>query len=1025
MKTGGVGTGARPAPAYTGLTVNINFHILAKLKDDYGRLYDLDSWRSWLLDALSAVFVIVFPLSLIPLVPLYLAHGHYVLFVLNFIMWFVLILRVFFPRVGYRIKISVWIILLYTLTVSYFIVLGPGYNRPVWMLTCVVMVSVFMGRRAVVASVALNIVLLLAGYVILGPSMPHWEAAYRDGLSNWGIFIVNSSLLSLMAGLSVGLLISRLDVSLSQERRALVELQAVNEELEASSEEFEAQNAELIRSQQELASKESFLRRITENVPAAIFRLSLDTLEFEYVNENALGIVGYAFDKEGIANDLADRVLPPESKDRVYDFWFRFMQGEDIPFFRFEITHQSGSRRWLEQRLVLIRDGNGSPSAVEGFAIDITAQVEADEALRASEKQFRELVESINEVIFTVDAAGNLTYISPGIKRFGDFNPDDAYGKSFLDFIHPDDREFLVKRFVELGRGVEMPFDYRIVSPTGEWRWVQSFSQPRFIDGVFTGASGIITDIHERRLAEEEIRRSRSTLESFVNALPGPAFLLDEGLKLLVVNTALERALHRSRNELLGMPASELDPLKKLLTYFDTCFNEGLPEVDEKEFEKKTYLVHFYPVFDDTGKVSRVAVFALDITMQKIAEAERERTRSHLIQAQKMDAVGTLAGGIAHDFNNMLGGIMGSINMVELLMDKDGALQKDAILKYIETAMASSQRAAEMTRQLLSLSRKSELKPVPVDINLSMKHVMTLCKNSFPKTVDLRFSIGQSPLMVMADPVQIEQMLLNLCVNGSQAMTMMRGTGEAQGGVLEVRADEVLCGIAFCSEHSDARPGDAYIKILVSDSGVGMDSDVRRHIFDPFYTTKATGSGTGLGLSMVYNIVKQHGGFIDVVSEPGSGSTFEVYLPLFAGDAAPGSHAARQGIVPGSGLVLVIDDEEPLLKIARGMLELCGYSVMTALTADEGIEKFRSSPQPVSAVVLDLALAGSSGIDVYKSLTQIDPGVKVILASGLMEDDVLKSALAMGIMDFIQKPYTAEGLTVKLSAILSRRANEK
>ena len=405
-----------------------------------------------------------------------------------------------------------------------------------------------------------------------------------------------------------------------------------------------------------------------------------------------------------------------------------------------------------------------------------------------------------------------------------------------------------------------------------------------------------------------------------------------------------------------------------------------------------------------------------DLTERKNAEAEKERVRSQLVQAQKMEAVGTLAGGIAHDFNNVLGGIMGSLNLVDLMLKKERLDNAEKIFKYMETATDSSRRAADMTRQLLTLSRKRELQKSPVIVQNSLKNILNICKNSFPKSVDLDFRCGGEPLTVHADPTQIEQALLNLCVNASHAMTLMRAEGARHGGRLTVEARPVSCDHEFCALHPGAIEGASCVMIRVEDTGVGMDEGIQSRIFDPFYTTKSQDEGTGLGLAITYSIVKQHGGFIDVESEPGQGSVFKLYLPLME-ETGAGLPDRAHGIVRGAGRILVVDDEETILRVAMAMLEQCGYEVITAGSADQGIRVFEQEHAGIRAVVLDTAMPGKSGLEVFGAMKEIDPGVRVLLCSGFMDASTMEKAREMGVRAFINKPYSLEELSRKISEV--------
>jgi signal transduction histidine kinase len=403
-----------------------------------------------------------------------------------------------------------------------------------------------------------------------------------------------------------------------------------------------------------------------------------------------------------------------------------------------------------------------------------------------------------------------------------------------------------------------------------------------------------------------------------------------------------------------------------------------------------------------------------EITDRKRAEEEREKTRMQLIQAQKMEAIGTLAGGIAHDFNNMLMGIMESLDLIRLILNREGQVDRAAILNYVEIALESSRRSAEMTRRLLTLSRKSGVQAVTMDVNETIAAVHRLCRNTLPKSVKLDFREAAEPLMVKAEPLQIEQVLRNLCVNAAHAMTIMRPIGEREGGTLSVSASYTRPADDFVSRYPLAQSGALYVRMTVEDTGVGIDDEVRAQIFDPFFTNKRKDEGTGLGLAMAYRIIQQHGGCIDVASAPGKGSVFTVYLPALEEElSADRTLSEGEEPVAGEGRILLVDDEKSVLGIAAGMLERLGYEVTSAESASEAIELFERTHGDFAAVILDLSMPGMSGLEVYEKMRAINPGVRVLLASGFIEECVLADALNSGIAGFLQKPYTITELSVK------------
>jgi len=305
-------------------------------------------------------------------------------------------------------------------------------------------------------------------------------------------------------------------------------------------------------------------------------------------------------------------------------------------------------------------------------------------------------------------------------------------------------------------------------------------------------------------------------------------------------------------------------------------------------------------------------------------------------------------------------------------------------------------------------------------MNEAVRHVNELCMNSFPKSIELEFAYSADRPVIMGDMVQVGQVLLNFCINASHAMTIMRGAGERQGGRLSVAVD--LIGPGHHPDRTvdaDAPSGHEWVRISISDSGVGMDQETVKRIYEPFYTRKKRGEGTGLGLSISYNIIQKHGGHIRVYSEPGIGSRFVLYFPAcsFGTECSP-YRPVREDLVKGSGTILVIDDELMVLNVARGLLEQCGYSVITSDVPERGIEIFRERHGSIDAVIIDLAMPGKNGLEVFSELKKIYPGVRAVLSSGMLDNESKEKAIALGIRDFANKPYSAREISVKIHEVV-------
>lgn len=429
---------------------------------------------------------------------------------------------------------------------------------------------------------------------------------------------------------------------------------------------------------------------------------------------------------------------------------------------------------------------------------------------------------------------------------------------------------------------------------------------------------------------------------------------------------------------------------------------------------------------DKTGKATGLVGITRDISERVKAQKEKIKIQEQLSQAQKMEAIGTLVGGIAHDFNNILGGIIGSLDIVSRLLKDDRKGNSEKIEKFLGLGMESSLRSVELIKQLLVLSRRHKVSLSPVDINDSLNHVVDICRNSLSKMVEIDYKKSEYPLVIMGDMIQIEQVLLNLCINSAHAMTIMVPEGEREGGILSIKSMAVKSDIIMQELYPEASlVHESWVKIEISDTGVGIDPEVQKRIFEPFFSTKNQEHGSGLGLATSYNIIRQHKGIIHVYSEPGKGTIFSVYLPFYRDlervDLPP---IINYEIIKGSGKILIIDDESAMLSVGKGFLEECGYTVLTASAGVEGIEIYKNNFADISAVLMDLSMPGMSGLEVCMELKKINSSVKVLLTSGMFSPESLKAAEKIGIKNTVNKPYLAHELSYKINEILMTPPNK-
>ncbi|MBW2169460.1 MAG: response regulator, partial [Deltaproteobacteria bacterium] len=375
---------------------------------------------------------------------------------------------------------------------------------------------------------------------------------------------------------------------------------------------------------------------------------------------------------------------------------------------------------------------------------------------------------------------------------------------------------------------------------------------------------------------------------------------------------------------------------------------------------------------------------------------EYRKLEAQLQQAQKMEAIGTLAGGIAHDFNNILAAIIGYTEIASLQVAED-----DKAKESLKEVLKSGRRAADLVKQILAFSRKGEQERIPVQIGLIVKEALKLLRASLPTTIEIHQNIESDTGIVEADPTQIHQILMNLCTNAGHAM-------REEGGILEVTLTNVDIDARTIRQYPDMSPG-PYLRLSVSDTGEGMTPEILGRIFDPYFTTKEVGEGTGLGLAVVHGIIKDHGGAITVYSEPGKGTTFHVYLPVIEKAAEPEKETLKP-LPTGHERILFIDDEPGLVEIGRVMLGELGYDVVVRTSSIEALELFRIKPDEFELVITDMTMPKMTGDKLAKELMQIRPDIPIILCTGFSKRITEEKAKEIGIKAFVMKPLVMRDL---------------
>jgi two-component system, cell cycle sensor histidine kinase and response regulator CckA len=627
---------------------------------------------------------------------------------------------------------------------------------------------------------------------------------------------------------------------------------------------------------------------------------------------------------------------------------------------------------------------------------------ETEEALRESEKQLRIFIENTPAPVAVCDL--QMRYLAYSRRWITDYklNEDNLIGRSHYDVFETIPARWKNEHKRCFSGEIIENEEEQFVRANGTLDWVRRKVYPwRKSNGGIGGLIMFTEVITERKLAQNALIESEEKYRKLVDNATDAIFIVQDG----TIKFANPRTL-----EILGNETGEFQPLpyKEFIHPEDRqlVFNAHLRRLAGEEnlpvsssFRMinrggREFIVELNAVRITWEERPATLNFVRDITDQKNMEAS-------LQQAQKMEAIGTLAGGIAHDFNNLLMGIQGSNSL--MMMDTDPFHSYYDQLKNIEECV---KRATNLTRQLLGYARGGKYEVRPIDINQIIRAISDLFGRT-RKEILINTEYQNDAWTVDADHTQIEQVLLNLLVNSSQAMP--------QGGSLHLKTENVNLTSSLASHHN-VPPG-RYVKIAVEDTGCGMEESIRRRVFEPFFSTKQRGQGTGLGLASTYGIIRNHGGFITVDSIKDHGTTFTLFLPASQKKAVE-NHQAPQQIFSGAGTVLLVDDENMMLTVGRKMLEKLGYGVLTANTGQRAVDLFSLHRGQIKLVILDMIMPGLSGSDTFDRLKEIDASVKVLLSSGYSIDGQARQILYRGCNGFIQKPFDLQAFSEKIRHVL-------
>jgi len=744
-----------------------------------------------------------------------------------------------------------------------------------------------------------------------------------------------------------------------------------------------------------LSENQRRMATLLDNLPGMAYRCRLDPeWTMRFVSEGALDLTGHR------PEDLVDNarlsyadLIHPDDRDRVWKV-VRKAVDEERPFvLEYRIVDAHGVEKWVWERGCAVNGGDGPPE-LEGFVTDITERKRGEQALQTNEARFRSLVEGAPDAVF-VQTGGRFAYVNEAcVRLLGARVPEDLLGSEVLERIHPDDRESVrerIRRLNEDREPVEL-VEETFLTLADEPVPVEASATPIEYDGE-RGALVFVRDVRERKEGELERERLQRAIEQAGEAV----VLTDTEGTIEYVNPAFERISGFSRDETIGenpriQKSGEQDEpfyreMWETITRGETW--EGRVVNRRKDGTLYTAEVTISPVRDERGAIVNYVAVERDITRE--IELEEQ-----LLQAQKMESVGRLAGGLAHDFNNMLTVVTGHVEMALETVEPG-----DPVRSSLEEIRTAARRSTNLIGQLLSFARRQIIAPRVIDLDEAIDRRLEMLARLIGENIDLVWHPGDTG-SIKIDPARLDQILTNLMVNARDAI---EGVGKVVVETGRREFDE-----EYCAHHLGFVPG-RYAMLEVSDTGVGMDRETLERIFEPFFTTKPVEEGTGLGLSTVYGIVRQHEGFINAYSEPGRGTTFRIYLPLVTDEEAVDEDAPEpEEAGTGTETVLVVEDEPALLSLVTGLLERLGYTVLPAETPEEAIRIAENFPDTIELLLTDVVMPGMNGRVLCDRITREYPELACLYMSGYAADIVAHQGELDEDVHFLPKPFSLTDL---------------
>ncbi|MBW2562526.1 MAG: PAS domain S-box protein [Deltaproteobacteria bacterium] len=761
-----------------------------------------------------------------------------------------------------------------------------------------------------------------------------------------------------------------------------------------------------------LRESEEKYRNILENIEEGYFETDLagNTIFF---NAFATKILGYSRDELMGMNNR--QYTDKENAKKLFQTFNKvYVTGKTHKGFDWAVIRKDGKKRDVEASVSLRKDSEGQPIGFRGIIRDVSERKRTEEKLRESEEKHRSILENIEDGYFEVDIAGNFTFFNDSVAKILGYSRDELMGMNNRQNTDEENAKKVYQTFnkVYTTGKTQKGFAWEIIRKDGSKVYIEaSVSLRKNAEGQPIGFHGVARDVSERKQAEKSVLQSEKRFRDLFNSISDLIYTHDLKGRFISLNPAMEKLLGYEHDKLIGHKASDImkpefaaafesEYLKPLKTQ---GYHEGVTIYFKKNSEKIYIEYRSTMVHPDDGE-PYISGTGRNVTERVLSERKVTKLQEQLAQAQKMESIGTLAGGIAHDFNNILFPMFGYLEIMLEDVPKDNPLRGHLIEVF-----NGAKRARDLIKQILTFSRQSDHERKPLETQRVIKEALKLIKSSLPSTIEISQNIKSDCGLVMADPTHIHQIVMNLCTNAFHAM-------EEAGGELTIALKEVELTAEDLKDPAMI-PG-PHVSLTVADTGPGMEQSIIDRIFDPYFTTKEEGKGTGLGLAVVHGIVKNHGGQISVYSEPGKGTEFQICFPIIKKQRETSKVETDTPIQKGDEQILLVDDQDIIVQIEKQMLERLGYHVTARISSIDALEAFRANPDKFDLIITDLTMPNMTGDKLAGELIKIRSDIPIILCTGFSELISEEKAKSLGIKEFLMKPVVMKDLSITIRKVL-------